>query len=395
MVEAARCRHFGVCGGCSLQDRSYEDQLALKAERLRALLGDRVPALAVRPSPETWYYRNKIELAFTQTFDWNKATRVRTPLGPTLGFKRKGNWAEAFDLKECFLMSPEIPALLDAVRGWAAKHGLEAYDLRRQRGFIRHLLVREAKNTPDRMVVLLTAPGTLPEAELVEAVRAAYPATTVLWGINDKLSDVAQAAAPKVLYGSGGIEEVLRLLGRPLRFRISPFSFFQTNTHATEGLYALLRDWIRERPSREVWDLYGGGGGIAFAVSDLAEKVLSVELVESSIADSRANAALNGITNVEFLRSKVEDFLPGVKPEHLDGVTVLLDPPRSGLHPKVVKALLALRPERVLYVSCNPKLFAQELPLLESAYRLARCEALDLFPHTEHVELVSELLLTH
>ena len=391
-ASAARCRHFGACGGCSIQDRPYEAQLALKEARLKELLADAWPGpLPVRPSPEPWYYRNKMEFSFTATHDWDPATRTRTPRGDTLGFKRKGRWDEALDLKECFLLSPEAPALLESVRSWAKAEGLKAYDLRAKRGFLRHLVVREGKNTGQRLVMLVTAPGEIPESSFVEAVRRAYPATTVLWGVNPGASDAVNVPSPKVLYGPGTIEERLRLPDKEFLFRVSPSSFFQTNTRATEGLYGLLREKVRRAPPRELWDLYGGCGGIAFTAADLVEKIVSVELIESASADSRANAVMNGISNVDFICAKVEDWLPKVEPERLKGVTLLLDPPRAGLHPKVVKALLALRPERLLYVSCNPKIFAGELKALRGAWRLESLEALDLFPHTEHVELVAEL----
>ena len=425
----ARCSHFGSCGGCSIQDLPYEAQLERKRAALQALLSPFWSSpLTVHRSPSEWYYRNKMEFAFgrlghREPPEGKPYTFVLD--GTVLGLKEKGRWDKTLDLQECFLLSPELPALLRSLRGWLAREKLEGYDAKSNRGFLRHLLVREAKGTGQRMVMAISAAGEFPKASFVKAVLDAYPATTVLHGVSTSPSDVARTDDVRLLHGPGTIEEEITVQ-RPLRFRISPFSFFQTNTAGTEVLYRLIRDFVTTSPSPYplpvngergegafakapsprsrgevgrrpgegvILDLYGGAGGIAFSIADLASKIISVENNPSASEDGRHNAALNGVTNVEFVTAAVEAFLQAQDLKKTEDAFVILDPARGGIHPKALKAVLTARPRSVVYVSCNPKLLAADLKQLSAGYRVARLEAVDLFPHTEHVEAVARLEL--
>ena len=414
-MTAARCRHFGTCGGCALQDLPYDGQLARKKAGLEGLLARWWnDDIRIHASPSPWHYRNKMEFAFGRlghkeplpALPGERGGRYEYVLdGTVLGLKEKGRWDKTLDLQECFLLSPETPALLASVRAWVGREKLEGYDAKSARGFLRHLLVREAKGTGQRMVMALAGEGAFPGDSFLKAVKDAYPATTVLHGVNRSPSDVARAEEVRVLEGPGYIEEELAVQ-RPLRFRISPFSFFQTNSKGTEVLYRLIRDFVSPSPSPlptgEVGrrpgeglllDLYGGAGGIAFSLHDLFERVVSVENNPSATEDGRHNAALNAISNVDFVCAPVEKYLLDSALRLPDSAFVVLDPPRAGIHPKALKAVIAARPRTIVYVSCNPKAFALDMQALSSAYRTVRLEAVDLFPHTEHVEAVARLEL--
>lgn len=382
---SAKCKHFGECGGCQIQDLEYERQLEKKGHALDGYFepaGWKMP-IDVRPSPDRWYYRNKMEFSFQDVYPVPPAGEDHL----RLGLKRRQRWDRVLNLSECHLMSVEATKLLDSVHDWARREKLEPYNLHKQVGFLRHLVVREAKNTKDRMVLLVTSPGELPEKSFVEAVRSSYPATTVLWGTNRKKSDVAKSDNLQVLDGPGTITE--KVLDRS--FRISPHSFFQTNTRAAEKLYARIREWLTELKVKNLLDLYCGSGGISLCVADLCEFVLGVEEVPSAIEDAQRNAEANGIKNTQFMQAKVEELLPGFAATEPQADAVILDPPRSGLHPSAVKSLKQLCPEWVIYVSCNPKAMAEDVARLADYYELQRLEAFDLFPHTEHVEALGLL----
>lgn len=374
-----RCLHFGECGGCSLQHLSYEQQLRDKAAKVASFIG-REPD-AVNGSPDVWHYRNKMEFSFGDVYPPVEG-------GPTLklGLKPKGRWWRILDLQECWLPSPETPALLRAVRRWAEENKVPPYNSKKRVGLLRHLVLREAKNTGERMVLLVTENGELPEDSFVQAVLSAYPATTILRGVNTKVSDTAVSDTLRVLHGPGFVTETLEVRGRALRFRISPQSFFQTNTRAAERLYSRVAEWVE---GETVLDLYCGGGGIALSLAPFAGKVVGAEQNPAAVEDAKANAALNGLDNASFYSGDVAVLLPSLLALRPDAVVV--DPPRAGLVAKVAQALAESGPGSLIYVSCNPESLGRDLKLLTPAYRLERAEVFDLFPHTDHVETLARL----
>jgi len=382
-----RCAHFGSCGGCQIQDLAYDFQLKLKQERLQSLLetcGWNAP-IPIHPSPEIWFYRNKMEFAF------GSAPGEGTPQ-LRLGFKRRGRWNSLLDIQECLLLAPDAWHLLETVRSWAREENLPPYDPRGHTGFLRYLVVREGKNTGQRMIHLLTAPGQLPAKRLLKKLSGVSH-TTLLWGTSSKVSDVALAEEIRVLSGPGFIEEKLSAGTREITYRVSPHTFFQTNTRATEILYRSLREKILQIRPRCAWDLYCGSGGIAFSMADAVPEVVAVEFNPVSVEDAKQNAFKNGIGNVMFVCSKTEDFLAQMKPADREAC-LILDPPRSGLHPKAAAELLRLKAAHLFYVSCNPRALAADLKALGQCYKIGSIEAFDLFPHTEHVELVVHLCLS-
>jgi 23S rRNA (uracil-5-)-methyltransferase RumA len=384
-VPVARCRHFGTCGGCSIQDRAYEDQLSYKKEKVAAALNGLpdLPPLSIVGAPQIWNYRNKMEFSFGDVYppvagQWLK-----------LGMKPKGRWYHILDLQECFLPSPEAAPLLAAVRAWAELEKVAPYNSHKKEGQLRHLVIREAKNRPERMVVLVTTSGEIPKESFVATVKSVYPATTIMVGRNAKVSDTAVSDSFEILTGPGHITETLNFSGGSVDYRISPLSFFQTNTKGTEVLYGLLRSWTRELKAKLILDLYCGGGGIALSLAGAAGKVIGVESNPAAVADAKANAELNSLGNCEFYGSTVEFILPSLldmKPE-----AAVVDPPRAGLHASAAKALVDMAPPVLFYVSCNPEALARDLMALGPRYAVERLVCVDLFPHTDHVETVAWL----
>jgi 23S rRNA (uracil1939-C5)-methyltransferase len=384
-VQAARCRHFGTCGGCSLQDRAYEAQLSYKKEKVAAALAGMpdLPPLSIVGAPQIWNYRNKMEFSFGDVFPPVEGQWLK------LGMKPKGRWYHILDLQECFLPSPEAAPLLAAVRAWAQSEKVPPYNSHKKEGELRHLVIREAKNTAERMVVLVTSTGEVPRDSFVRAVKSVYPATTIMIGRNAKLSDTAVSDSFETLTGSGVITESLNFDDGSVDYRISPLSFFQTNTKGTEVLYGLLRSWTRELKAKLILDLYCGGGGIALSLAGAAGKVIGVESNPAAVADAKANASLNKLSNCEFYGSTVEFILPSLldmRPE-----AAVVDPPRAGLHASAAKALVDMAPPILFYVSCNPEALARDLMALGSRYTVDRLVCVDLFPHTDHVETVAWL----
>jgi 23S rRNA (uracil1939-C5)-methyltransferase len=381
----ARCRHFGTCGGCSLQDRVYADQLSYKKEKVSAALKGMpgLPELSIVGAPDAWNYRNKMEFSFGDVFPPVEGQWLK------LGMKPKGRWYHILDLQECHLPSPEAAPLLAAVRAWAEREKVPPYNSHKKEGELRHLVLREAKNRAERMVVLVTSTGEVPKESFVAAVKSVYPATTILIGRNAKVSDTAVSDSFEILTGSGFVAESLNFDGESVDYRISPLSFFQTNTKGTEVLYGILRAWTRELKAKLMLDLYCGGGGIALSLAGAAGRVIGVELNPAAVADAKANAELNRLSNCDFYGSTVEFILPSLLDMKPDAAVV--DPPRAGLHASAAKALVDMAPPILFYVSCNPEALARDLMALSARYTVDRLVCVDLFPHTEHVETVAWL----
>lgn len=383
------CTHFGDCGGCRSQDVPYVEQCEAKGTALAELFSRYWDGpVEVSPSPVIWHYRNKVDFNFAE-MRYEEPPPKGFVREVVLGFKKQGKWFWPLDMSECRISSPDMGDLLDSVRNWARSTGLRPFNSRGRKGFLKMLLVREGKRTGERMVCLVTRPGECETDGFVSAVQDACDATSIQWIVDDSFSPAMNVAEKHLLHGAPTIREELHLGDDRFSFRISPESFFQTNTLATELLYSRIRDWAETVGMSVLYDLYGGAGGIAFACHDLFERVVSVESVEAATADGVFNAARNGIGNVEFITASTEDYLRD-RETPLDGA-VILDPPRAGMHPKALKRLLADPPEHVLYISCKPERFCEEMEAFSEAYGIGAIEGIDLFPHTPHVEAIIRL----
>jgi 23S rRNA (uracil1939-C5)-methyltransferase len=379
-VEAP-CAHYPACGGCRFQDLVYEAQLAAKAGQVRDALvrigGLRDVELEEPVAAESVFgYRNKLEYSFTAT-----------PVGPGLGFHKAGRWDELIDVDRCWLTTDLGNALRNDVREWAREHALEPYDQEAQRGFLRHLVVREGRNTGQALVTLVTAPGELRgEEAFVAALRRFPEVRSIHWAVNDRPAEVTNLPT-RLLWGEPWIEE--SILG--LRYRVRPNAFLQTNTAMCERLYELARDYAALSGEETVYDLYSGIGTIALTLAGDALTVWGVEASEESVACALENAELNGIANAAFFAGEVASSLEELRDRAGPPDTVVVDPPRAGLSGKALRRIGELGAPRLVYVSCNPTTLAGNAKELvrEWGYRLERARPVDMFPHTPHVETVA------
>lgn len=387
-------------------DLPYGQQLAQKTARVKELLQDFWSGdIPVTPTDEPFYFRNKVELGFCHQPVWKepfdkKVKRDKTvPLEfeQTLGFKLKGRWDRAVDIQQCVLFDEHLIPLLQAVRAWAKAENLSYYDHRRHTGVLRHLMLRTGKNTGEAIAVLFVT-DDVPEKSFVSAVESVWPQANIMLAVNTSLADTAAPESLRVLKGRDFITEKIILSApdgaaeREVVFKLSPQSFFQTNTLTAQKMYSRVRALVKEISPKIIYDLYGGAGSFSLSCADLCEKSLCVESVAPAVYNGIENAKLNGVQNVQFFCAKVEDFVKQQPIEKKDAL-IILDPPRSGMHPKAAKAVAESGVEKVLYISCNPVTLAADLKILSQHYDVTAVETFDFFPHTDHIETLVQLKL--
>ncbi len=386
-VEAP-CAHYPACGGCRFQDLDYAVQVAAKEAQVRDALV-RIGGFAINeeggpplepivPAVDPFFYRNKMEYSFTQT-----------PSGPALGFHKAGRWDEVLEIEKCWLTTDLGNAIRNAVRDWAREEGLVAYDQEEQKGYLRHLVVREGRNTGQLLVMLVTAKGEKFEtAYFAEVLRRFPEVRSIHWAINEGVAEVTNLPS-RLLWGDDAIEE--EILG--LRYRVRPNAFLQTNTEMAERLYALAIEYAALTGGETVYDLYCGTGTIGLAMAKDALTVWGVEISEEAVACALENADLNGITNSAFFAGNVGQSIEELAERAGQADVVVVDPPRAGLAGKALKRTGRLGAKRIVYVSCNPTTLASDLKVLraEHGYELIRARPVDMFPHTPHVETVALL----
>lgn len=385
-------------------DLPYGQQLEQKTARVKELLRDFWSGdIPVTPTDEPFYFRNKVELGFCHQPVWKepfdkKVKRDKTvPLEfeQTLGFKLKGRWDRAVDIQQCVLFDEHLIPLLQAVRAWAKAENLSYYDHRRHTGVLRHLMLRTGKNTGEAIAVLFVT-DDVPEKSFVSAVESVWPQANIMLAVNTSLADTAAPESLRVLKGKDFITEKIILSApdgaaeREVVFKLSPQSFFQTNTLTAQKMYSRVRALVKEISPKIIYDLYGGAGSFSLSCADLCEKSLCVESVAPAVYNGIENAKLNGVQNVQFFCAKVEDFVKQQPIEKKDAL-IILDPPRSGMHPKAAKAVAESGVEKVLYISCNPVTLAADLKILSQHYDVTAAETFDFFPHTDHIETLVQL----
>lgn len=400
------CKHFGVCGGCSLLNLPYEEQVAKKRAKLQEILKDFwTEEIPVTVTDEPKNFRNKVELGFCHQVKWRDDYDKKDPANKTrplefeqtLGFKLKGRWDRAVDIEECVLFNEKLVPLLTALRAWAKQENLEYYDQRKHTGVLRHLMLREGKNTGEEIVVLFVT-DDFNEKTFVAAVESVLPCAHIMAAVNSGLADTAAPESLRVLKGKDHIFEKIILTdesGKTVRevvFKLSPQSFFQTNTKTAQKMYSRVREIVKKIAPKRIYDLYGGAGSFSLSCADLCEKSVCVESVAPAIYNGIENAKLNGVCNVQFFCAKVEDFVKEQPIERKDAL-IILDPPRGGMHPRAAKAVAESGVENVLYISCNPVTLANDLKILTQHYEILHVEAFDFFPHSDHIETFVQLKL--
>jgi 23S rRNA (uracil1939-C5)-methyltransferase len=390
----ARCPHVGTCGGCSFQTYDYAGQLeSLRGHLLERLeeaqLLEDVEVEPVLGMEEPFAYRNKMDFTFgnRRWIEPGEPEGVRSDFA--LGLHVPGVYSKVLDIQSCAIHFEGADEILTAARELALEHGLEPWDTRRHVGLLRHLVLRKGVNTGEILVYLVTS---VEDAERVdpwaaELVRRCPEITTLVQGIHSRAAAVAVGEEERILHGPGVIHEILA----GLTFTLSPTSFFQTNTMQAERLLECIHSEVRSFTGR-VLDLYCGAGTIGLSLASMANEVVGLESSPSAIRDARANAEVAGIHNASFLEGDVLENLEQCT-EGAKGDLCIVDPPRAGLHPKVIPILLAAAPARMIYVSCNPVTAVRDLEhLARGGYRLARVQPVDLFPHTPHLECVFTLV---
>ena len=394
------CTHFGVCGGCKWQPLPYEMQLEAKRQQVYDQLV-RIGHLEVpeiRPtigSERTQLYRNKLEFTFSDR-RWILDGEDPDALTPEerlgLGFHVGKFFDKVLDIERCYLQAEPSNAIRLFVKRYAVEHGLEFYNLRENRGYVRNIIIRTTEAGTVMLIVCFAHDNDPSQrTAMLDAIAEAFPQIKSLYYvINKKLNDSISDQTCVLYKGEDAIYEEME----GLRFKIGPKSFYQTNTLQAQRLYEVAREFAGLTGTETVYDLYTGTGTIAQFVARRAAKVIGIEYVPEAIADARINAEANGITNCEWFAGDMKDILTdGFIAAHGRPDVIILDPPRAGIHPDVARVILRAAPQRIVYVSCNPASQARDLAILSEKYRITQAQPVDMFPHTMHIENVCALEL--
>lgn len=417
-----KCMHFGVCGGCKWQHIPYEEQLKLKRQQVVDAL-ERIAKVEFPEVPMTlgsekiWGYRNKMEYTFSnkrwKSWEEMRGEEVNDYGDDALGFHIPGSFDKVLQIKHCWLQDQEGNNIRDYLYdltnqsklfdGYNIDPDKRYYDIKANQGFLRTVMIRETE-TGERMVCMVFGEEGLPENEEIKEnlskkimgnISENYPDSTGCYVINKKMNDSIADQTVINYVGSGYIEEKMG----DLKFRISPKSFYQTNSRQAEVLYRTAANFagLHGENNKDqkpiVYDLYTGAGTIANYVAKNSEKVIGIEYVEDAIKDARINSKINGITNTEFYAGDMKDVLTEeFISEHGSPDIMIIDPPRAGMHEDVVNVILKAAPEVIVYVSCNPATQARDIALMDKYYKITAVQPVDMFPHTHHVENVVKLV---
>ena len=393
------CQHFGVCGGCQWQMLPYDKQLEYKQQQvvdnLKRIGHLEMPTiLPIVGADKTSRYRNKMEYTFANKRFLLPEELHNPDISPNdnvAGFHASGLFDKVVPIIECHLQEEPTNYIRLAVVEYAKEKGISHYDIRNHTGFLRNLMIRIA-TTGEIMVNLIVGYEDKDvRVALLDFISNKFPEiTTLLYTINPKNNDSIYDLQPQIYSGKGFIKEKLE----DFIFKISAKSFFQTNTKQGEKLYQLTREFASLTGSETVYDLYCGTGSIGIFVSKLAKKIIGVEVIEDAIADAKENAKMNDLTNAHFFAGDVIDICNDVFfAEHGKPDVIITDPPRVGMHEKLVKKLLDIAAPIIVYVSCNPATQARDLAILNEKYRVTNVQPVDMFPHTLHIENIVQLKL--
>lgn len=388
------CQHFGVCGGCKWQNLPYQMQLNLKQEQVLEQL-TRIGKLqlpevnSILGSANTRYYRNKLEFTFSN-FRWLTQEEIESSeeieRSPALGFHVPGKFDRVFDVNECYLQSEPSNSIRLAVANFAREKGFSFYNIREGHGFLRNLTIRTS-STGDVMVILSVFEDDRPKIEaILNNLSQKFPEiTSLMYVVNPKVNDTINDLEIVTFRGKDHMMEEME----GIQFKVGPKSFYQTNSQQAYELYKVVRDFAGLKGNELVYDLYTGTGTIANFLAKSCNKIIGVEYVPEAIEDAKANSQINAIGNTFFIAGDMKDVL---KPSFFDEQgypdVIILDPPRAGVHPDVIKSLQDAKPKKIVYVSCNPATQARDINLLGDGYKVIKVQPVDMFPHTHHVENV-------
>jgi len=399
------CTHFGVCGGCQWQMLPYEQQLVYKHKQVFDNL-TRIAKVALPTIPpilgakETQWYRNKVEYTFATEkfipFEEFKAMKA-AGLEPVKsigagGFHARGFFEKVVEIDTCYLQSEPTNEIRKTAVQFAIENEMPFYNIKQHQGWLRNMFIRNTTKGEWMVNIILGYDGGEKREALLNLFLKKFPQiTTLLYTINEKRNDSMQDLVPQVYFGNGYITESLENFD----FKISPKSFFQTNSKQAESLYQVTRSFAELTGKEVVYDLYCGTGSIGIFCSQEAKKIIGVELVADAIEDAKENARINNLTTTAFFAGDVIDICDDAffdahgKPD-----VIITDPPRAGMHDKLVKKLLEIQAPLIVYVSCNPATQARDLSLLGEKYTVTKIQPVDMFPHTLHIENVVQLKRT-
>lgn len=392
------CNHFGTCGGCKWQNLKYNHQLEYKEQQVvdhltrigKVDLPEVTPILA---APETEFYRNKLEFTFS-AMRWltNEEIAANDELERRgVGFHIPGKFDKVLDIDQCHLQAGISNQVRDGIKQFAFENNLSFFNLREQEGLLRNLIIRTT-SLGQTMVLVSFGSSNQQEIDLVMNYLANNykEITSLLYVINEKKNDTIYDLDVHTYQGNNFIEESLE----GITFKIGPKSFFQTNSKQALELYRITRTYAEISENDVVYDLYTGTGTIANFVAKGAKKVVGIESVPEAIEDAKINSAINEIRNTEFFAGAMKDVLTEeFIAQHGRPDVLITDPPRAGMHQKVVERILETKPKRIVYVSCNAATQARDLQILDSLYKVTKVQPVDMFPHTHHVENVVQLVL--
>ncbi|MFH1347767.1 MAG: 23S rRNA (uracil(1939)-C(5))-methyltransferase RlmD [Candidatus Margulisiibacteriota bacterium] len=359
-----KCQHFGECGGCKFQDIPYQEQLKSKETQVKELFGD---CPSIIPSPEIYFYRNRMDFAF----------------GPNYTLGLKAGKFDVINIDKCWLMSDHSNKILNRLRYFVSWKKLKGYRYAlpdKTRGPMRHVVIREGKNIKNTILNILTSDqGEFPLEALWEKIQDLVQGVT--WSINLSPADRSYGEIQKTF----GQDHLLESLAG-IKFKIPVQSFFQTNTHQAEKLLEIVADFANLQGDETLLDLYSGTGSIGLSLAKKAKEVIGVEENAAAVELSKSNAELNGIKNFSAIAGRAENVIKSLEGKF---ETIILDPPRPGVHKKVLAKIGEIKPRRIVYVSCNPATQKHDVGILkEFGYQIKKCQPLDMFPHTPHIENV-------
>lgn len=395
------CEHFGICGGCKWQNLPYEAQIKAKQKQVSDQLHriGKIELPEFRPilgSVKTKEYRNKLDYGCSSK-QWltQEQMKAQVPFSPAIGFHITGAFDKILPVEKCWLMDDLHNQIRNSIRDYALENGLSFFDLRQQVGLLRDIIIR-CSNSGEWMVILQmhfdhTLEEGLKQSEeqtmgLLQFVADKFPQiTSLLWLDNQKCNDTISDQEIHVFKG----KDHMLLLMEDLKFKVGPKSFYQTNTEQAYHLYSVAREFAQLTGDEVVYDLYTGTGTIANFVARKAKKVVGIEYVPEAIEDAKVNSELNGISNTDFYAGDMKDILTDdFIAQHGQPDVIITDPPRAGMHQDVIDTILRAKPQRIVYVSCNPATQARDLQLLDADYKVVEVQPVDMFPHTPHVENV-------
>ena len=393
------CSHFGVCGGCRWQMLPYDKQLLYKQQQVADNLSrigkvELPPMLPILGAPDSTQYRNKMEYTFSNKrflLPSELHDAAITPEQNVAGFHARGVFDKVVDIDTCYLQAEPTNRIRHAVKDFAIANGHSFYDIKSHEGWLRTMQLRVCTTGEVMVNLVLGYEDEDARKRLLDHILAQFPSlTTLLYTINAKWNDSMNDLSPQTYHGKGYVIEKME----DFRFKIGPKSFFQTNTRQGERLYQVTREFAELTGRETVYDLYCGTGSIGIFVSRQAAKVVGVEVIAEAIDDAKENAELNGIGHAHFFAGDVIDICnDGFFAAHGRPDVIITDPPRAGMHEKLVRKILEMEAPTVVYVSCNPATQARDLNLLDARYAVTRIQPVDMFPHTHHIENVVQLKL--